>query len=152
VRIEWLDNRWFRVTVDAPGEIVWDVRIEPTLVTRMMNAAANAMPSSWWEKRSVLSMMETAARWMLGTGEMNLTGYTPNGHFFTATPRLIWSVAESQATIRGVGAGAPAALPKQAMLGDFRIPQRGVFAIASAVLQGSPAVKLVAPVVDARLQ
>ena len=71
----------------------------------MMNTAASAMPSSWWGKRSVLSIMETAARWILGTGEMNLTGCTPNGQVFTAAPRLIWSIAESRATIRGVDAG-----------------------------------------------
>jgi len=67
---------------------------------------------------------------------MNLTGYTPNGQLFTGIPRLIWSIAESQATIRGVDAGAPAPLPKQAMLGDFYVPQRGIFAIFTSVLEG----------------
>ena len=135
IRIEWTDQRRFRVTVDAPGEIVWDIRLAPTLATRMMNTAASAMPSSWWGNRSVLSIMETAARWILGTGEMKLTGCTPNGQVFTATPRLIWSIAESRATIRGVDAGAPAPLPKQAMLGDFCIPQRGIFAIVTSVME-----------------
>jgi hypothetical protein len=136
IRIHWTDQRRFCVTVAAPGEIVWDVRLTPTLATRMMNTAASAMPSSWWGKQSVLSTMETAARWILGTGEMKLTGSTPNGHAFMAIPRLIWSIAESRATIRGVDAGAPAPLPKQAMLGDFCIPQRGIFAIVTAVLEG----------------
>ena len=135
IRIDWTGQREFRVTVDAPGEIDWDVRLAPTLATRVMNTAASAMPSSWWGKRPVISIMETAARWILGAGEMNLTGYTPNGQVFTATPRLIWSIAESRAVIQGVDAGVPAPLPNQAVLGDFRIPQRGIFAIASAVLQ-----------------
>jgi hypothetical protein len=30
MRIDWTDQRRFCVTVDAPGEIVWDVRLEPT--------------------------------------------------------------------------------------------------------------------------
>jgi hypothetical protein len=137
IRIDWTHQREFRVTVEAPGEIVWTVRLAPTLATRTMNAAASAMPSFLWKKRSVLSTMESAARWILRTGEMNLTGHTPNGHVFTAAPRLIWLIAESRATIRGVDAGAPAPLPKQAILGDFRIPQRGIFAITTAVLQGS---------------
>jgi hypothetical protein len=102
----------------------------------MMNAAASAMPSSWWGKRSVLSAMETAARWILRTGQMKLTGYTPNGQLFTGIPRLIWSIAESRATIRGVDAGAPAPTTKQAMLGDFYVPQRGIFAIFTSVLEG----------------
>jgi hypothetical protein len=80
--------------------------------------------------------METAARCVLRTGEMKLTGCTPNGQVFTAAPRLIWSIAESRATIRGVDAGAPARLPKQAMLGDFCIPQRGIFAIVASVMEG----------------
>jgi hypothetical protein len=137
IRIDWTDPRRFCVTVDAPGEIVWHVRLAPTLASRMMNAAAGAMPSSWWGKPSVLSAMATAARWILGTGEMNLTGHTPNGHVFTAAPRLIWSIAESRATIRGVDAGGPAPLSKQAMLGDFHLPQRGIFAITTAVLRGT---------------
>ena len=48
IRIDWIDSRRFCVTVDAPGEIVWDIRLAPTLATRIMNAAASAMPSSWW--------------------------------------------------------------------------------------------------------
>jgi hypothetical protein len=136
IRIDWTDQRRLCITVDAPGEIVWDIRLAPTLATRMMDTAASAMPSSWWGKRSVLSTMETAARWILGTGEMKLTGYTPNGQVFTGIPRLIWSIAESRATIRGVDAGAPGPLPKQAMLGDFCIPQRGIFAIFTSVLEG----------------
>ena len=136
IRIDWTGSRQFCVTVDAPGEIVWDVRLAPTPATRMMNAAASAMPSSWWGKRPVLTTMETAARWILGTGQMNLTGYTPNGHLFTAAPRLVWSIAESRATIRGVDTGAPAPLPKQAVLGDFRLPQRGIFAIFTSILDG----------------
>ena len=67
---------------------------------------------------------------------MNLTGYTPNGHLFKAAPRLVWPIAESRATFRGVDAGAPAPLRKQAMLGDFRLPQRGIFAIFTSVLVG----------------
>jgi len=136
IRIGWTDQRRFCVTVDAPGEIVWDIRLAPTLATRIMNAAASAMPSSWWGKRSAFSTMETAARWILRTGKMNLTGYTPNGQFFTGIPRSIWPIAESRATIRGVDAGAPAPLPKQAMLGDFYVPQRGIFAIFTSVLEG----------------
>jgi hypothetical protein len=135
IRIEWTGPREFRVTVEAPGEIDWYVRLEPTPVTRLMNAAANAIPSGWWRKRLLISIIETAARWMLGTGKLNLTGSTPNGNAFTATPRLVWSIAESRALIRGVDAGPPAPLAAQAALGDFRLPQRGVFAIVSAVLQ-----------------
>jgi hypothetical protein len=135
IRIDWTDQRRFCVTVDAPGEIVWDVRLAPTLATRMMNRAASVMPSSWWGKRWVLSSMETAVRCMLRTGAMNLTGYTPNGHEFTGIPRLIWSIAESRATIRGVDAGVPAPLPRQAMLCDVCIPQRGIFALVTSVLK-----------------
>jgi hypothetical protein len=62
-------------------------------------------------------------------------GCTPNGQVFTAAPRLIWSIAESRATIRGVDAGTPGPLPKQAMLGDFCIPQRGIFAIVTSVME-----------------
>ncbi len=136
IRIDWTDNRRFRVTVEAPGQIVWDIRLTPTPATGMMNAAVSAMPSSWRGRRSVLSTMEIAARWILGTGPMNLTGCTPNGQVFTGIPRWIWSIAESRATIRGVDAGTPAPLSKPAMLGDFYLPQRGIFAIFTLFLEG----------------
>jgi len=94
IRIDWGDGRRSQVTVGAPGEIVWDVRLAATPATRIMNAAASIMPSGWWEKDLVLSAMEMAAPSILGTGEMNLTGRTPNGHAFMRIPRLIWRIAE----------------------------------------------------------
>jgi hypothetical protein len=136
IRIDWLDRRRLCVTVEAPGEIVWDIRLAPTLATRMINRVANGMPSSWRGKRPVLAAMETAARWILGAGEMKLTCHTPNGQAFTGIPRWIWPIAESRATIRGIDAGVPAPLPKQATLGDFCIPQRGIFAIVTSILEG----------------
>jgi len=138
VRIEWNGPNQFRVTVAAPGEIVWEVRLAPTIVTNTMNAIGRALPSRWWKKSSTLGIMEAVARWVLRTGEMRLTGHTPNGHRFTASPRLIWQIAESRATIRGVDAGPPGRLATQAVLADFRIPQRGLFAITTAVLEAGP--------------
>jgi len=137
IRIEWTDERRFSVTVEAPGQIVWNIRLASTPATRAINLAASAMPDSWWRKPSVLGAMETAAQWMLGIGEIRLTGRTPNGHAFTAMPRRIWSIAESRAAIRGMDAGEPGPLAKQARLGDLCIPQRGIFAIIAAVLEGS---------------
>ena len=43
IRIEWRDQRGFCVTVDAPGEIIWEIRLAPTPATKMMNRAASAM-------------------------------------------------------------------------------------------------------------
>ncbi len=115
IRIDWTGQRHFCVTVDAPGEIVWDIRLAPYTGNEdddeEVNGAASAVPASWWRKRSAICAMETAARWTLGAGEMKLTGHTPNGHAFTAMPRRIWSIAESRATIRGADAGKPAPLP-----------------------------------------
>lgn len=51
-----------------------EVRLAPALATKMKNAAAIAMPSTWWEKRSVLAIVVIAARLMFGIAEMNLTG------------------------------------------------------------------------------
>jgi hypothetical protein len=136
IRIEWTGPREFRVTVEPPGDIVWDVRLSATFATRAMNAVARMLPSSWWEKKIVLQIMGACARWVLGTGKMQLTGLTPNGQRFTASPRTIWRIDQSRAVIRGVDAGSPAPLAAQASLGDFRIPQRGIFALADAVLEG----------------
>ncbi len=83
------ESRWAR-----RGEIVWHVRLAATPATRVMNAAASLMPSRWWQKRLVLSTMEGSERALPGTGQMNLTGRTPNGHAFMGIPRVIWRIVE----------------------------------------------------------
>jgi hypothetical protein len=68
---------------------------------------------------------------VLRSGRMRLRGTTPNRQGFMAAPVRIWRVG-GQATYRGEHLGAPAPLARQTGLGDFWMPQRGLFFVGTA--------------------
>ena len=78
----------------------------------------------------MLRLMGVAARVVLGAGRVNLTGRTPNNQRFIANPRMLWSIAATRAIVDGIDIGAAGPIAGQASLGDFVIPQRGLFAVA----------------------
>ncbi len=49
--------------------------------------------------------------------------------------RQMWSVTSSSARLGGEGMGLPGPLDRQAHLGDFWIPQRGVFVVGMAFFE-----------------
>jgi hypothetical protein len=135
IRIEWDGPRTFRVIADCSRRLSWEVTLTQTAASRLMNAAARLAPDSWWRKRFLLRVMSFSARFVLGTGKMNLAGRTPNGQEFIANPQRIWLVKSSRAVVDGVDAGPAGPLPEQARLNDFLIPERGIFAVARAFLE-----------------
>jgi hypothetical protein len=72
---------------------------------------------------------------MLHTGKLRLAAVTPNGQHFIVNPSLTWLIAETAATLDGVDLGDVGPAPTQGRLGDFRIPQRGMFAIGRAFFE-----------------
>ena len=73
--------------------------------------------------------MGAVASSTLGVGKVAMTGLTANGLPFDANPQRIWRVVDASASINGRDIGPPAPLREQARLGDFWIPQRGIFAM-----------------------
>jgi hypothetical protein len=71
----------------------------------------------------------------LGAGRLALVGEAPNGQQFIANPRFIWTVSDSAATLNDQNLGNIGPLPEQARLGDFWIPQRGLFVIGRAFFE-----------------
>ena len=63
---------------------------------------------------------------------MSLVGRAPNGQRFVANPHAVWLVSDSKATLDGIDLGAIGPSPTPGQMADFRIPQRGVFAIGRA--------------------
>lgn len=135
ISIEWTAPRSFTVRSEGERSLVWSVTVKPTTATALMNAAGSLMPPSWWQNPKVLSLMGAAARLTLRTGKFRLIGHTPNGQTFMANPRRIWAVANSRAVVDGRELGETGALVEQGQLGEFLIPQRGIFAIVSAFLE-----------------
>ena len=135
IDITWNSPRDFTVRIESGRSLEWSVRTWPTLLTRLMNTAGGLMPHSWWQSPTVLSLMGVAAQVGLGTGNLRLTGRLPNGQTYLASPRTFWLVDESRATIGGIDLGRPGPLLEQGRLGEFLIPQRGIFAVTSAYIE-----------------
>jgi hypothetical protein len=135
INIEWNSPRDFTARIEGGRSLEWRVTTRQTLATRLMNAGSGLMPRSWRRSPTVLSLMGVAAQVGLGTGNLRLTGRLPNGQTYIASPSTFWLVDESRAVIGGVDLGRPGRLPEQGRLGEFLIPQRGIFAITSAYIE-----------------
>lgn len=134
IAIAWTGARRFVVTVRQAG-LHWNVVLADTPATRLANRISRVVPERWWQEPRFLDLIEVVAGRGLGAGSVALRGRTPNGQRYLAQPRLVWMVAASAATLRGQDLGYPDSAAQQARLGDFRIPRRGIFAIAEARLQ-----------------
>ena len=135
IDIVWVSSMRFRVCVGTAVE--WHVWLGTSLTTRLLNAVATAIPERAWQVPRVLRLVGVAARVMLGTGRLNLTGLTPNGQRFIANLRRLWLIASSHAIVDGVDIGPVGPLANQAPLRDFLLPQRGLFVVARARFQQS---------------
>lgn len=125
IDVEWLDERTLHVR--AGDTLDWTMALHHTVVTRMFTLMGRVMPHGLWTNRSVLAMMGWMAGRMLGVGTVRLAGGMPNGQQFTAAPVQIWALQDSRATLNGRDLGAPTPLRAQARIGDFWLPQHGVF-------------------------
>jgi hypothetical protein len=137
IRCEWTGPLEFEVGVDGPDGLQWRVQLQATVTSRILNGVAAVMPRKWWHRPAAVNAVGRAAGVLLGSGRLCLAGKTPNGQTFLANPSRIWVIADSRAVVAGEDLGGLAPLREQARLGDFWIPQRGLFAIASAYLDAS---------------
>jgi hypothetical protein len=133
IEITWTGPASFRVEIAYA--LQWDVTLTQSPASRTMNAVATLVPELCWQNRTFLKAMGTGAGAALSTGPLSLTGRTPNGQEFIASPSKMWLVGETRAVVNDVDAGPAGALEEQARLQDFMIPQRGVFAIARAFMK-----------------
>ncbi len=135
--LTWIDP--WRLAIAAPeAELAWEVWLAETPATRLLNGLAGGLLAPLWHWPPMLSAMARLAGWALGAGELRLFGDAPNGQFFRANPRRLMVVAKSRARIGGVDLGTPAPIAPQARLGDFLIPQRGLFVVGSTVFGRPP--------------
>lgn len=135
IEIEWQSPAGF--TVNIGTTLCWTVNLTESLSTRFMNRVAALLPAACWSWQSTLTSMGAASRLLLGTGRMNFSGKTPNGHEFIANPQRVWLIDSSFAILNGSDLGPTGPLKEQAHLNDLLIPQRGVFAVVRAFLKPS---------------
>ncbi|KGN33188.1 hypothetical protein N802_14150 [Knoellia sinensis KCTC 19936] len=127
IDVTWEGSHLLRVT--SPPLVDWTLTLASSPMTRVMSAVARPLPLAAWRSPALLRAMGTVASSTLGVGKVGMTGLTANGLPFDANPQRIWRVVDATAQIQGQDAGPPAPLPEQARLGDFWIPQHGVFAM-----------------------
>jgi hypothetical protein len=129
VDVSWV-SPW-SVLIKIPGLLHWTVDLQATAATRLMSTIGGRMSESAWTDPTILKRLSRVARRMLGVGDVRLTGRAPNGQCYTIAPKQLWVVADSRAVLRGHDLGPGGPLLRQARLGDFRMPQRGVGMVGS---------------------
>ncbi|WP_280419726.1 hypothetical protein [Nocardia carnea] len=133
IAVEWTGP--FGLTVQVPDELEWDIELGRSPATVVMTGLGSVMPAALWRNPGVLASMSRVAGPALGVGRVRLSGTTPNGQWFRTNPRMLWTVERTVARIGGVDIGPPGPLPEQTGLGDFRLPQRGMFAVGEAYFE-----------------
>ncbi len=133
VRIDltWTGPATLLLTVPERA-FTWSTTFRTSAVTTVLNGVGSVLPDRWWRSDRVLSLLGPVAGAALRAGHVALEGAVPNGQHFQANPLEVWLVEQAAATLDGVDLGPPGPLDEQARLGDFWIPQRGVFAVGRA--------------------
>jgi hypothetical protein len=137
IEIRWSTPSELTVTVVVEGEhrLDWRIRLTTSNITRLMNSLVTVSPDSWWRSHTFLMVVSRLIHPVLRTGRLRLSGVTPNGQRFAVNPSVTWLVPEATATLDGSDLGEVGAAPTQGRLGDFRIPQRGIFALGCAFFE-----------------
>jgi hypothetical protein len=125
IDVTWLGDSQLRIYID--DVLDWTMQLASTPATRMVTAMSQRMPAAAWRNRAVLAAMGRAAGLMLSAGRMRLAGDMPDGQDFVTAPRRIWSIRSSSALVRGEDIGPLGPLARQDRVGDFWLPQRGIF-------------------------
>jgi hypothetical protein len=119
------------VVIEIPGAMHWTVDLQATRATRLMSSIGGRLSESAWSDPAMLRRLGTVARRTLGVGDVRLTGRAPNGQCYMMAPKQLWVVADSTAVLNGRDLGSSGPLLRQARLGDFRMPQRGIAMVGS---------------------
>jgi hypothetical protein len=135
IDVAWLDDHRFTVDIADDVGLHWEVSLAASPVTRAMSALASALPAKLWRNPAFLRLMGAVAGPVLQAGKMGLIGRVPNGQGFRANPKRVWFISDSTATLGGEDLGSLRPLPVQTRLGDFWIPQRGIFMMGAAAFE-----------------
>jgi len=138
IAVEWETGRRLHIRTVDSAAIDWFVELGSTPVTRLLSLLGSKLPLRAWRSQPVLAAIGRLAGWMLGAGTMKVTGLTSNRQPFDANPLRIWYVTGSRALVEGEELGPIGPLDVQAHLGDFYIPQRGIFAIGRVFVTRVP--------------
>jgi hypothetical protein len=134
VHITWTSPTNFHVSADEDA-LEWDITLTRNATTFAINRLCRMMPEIAWKDETTLKVLSKIAGNLLHAGKLRLAGITPNGQHYKAAPRFIVMVGDTQASINRQELGLPGPLADQAHIGDFWIPQKGIFAIGQAYFE-----------------
>lgn len=143
-----IDVSWttpWSLDVEIPGLLQWTLDLHTTWATRLMSSIGSRLPETAWTNSTALSLISRTAGPILGVGDIRLTGTAANGQRYMVAPKTLWAVAQSQASWEGADLGPTGPLSRQARLGDFRLPQRGIGVIGSGHFENYDAERHRAP-------
>jgi len=129
IDVVWTSPHTLRIEI--PGRLHWTVELQSTAPTRLMGRIGARLPESAWADAAKLRRLSRIAQRMLGVGDIRLTGRAPNGQCYMMAPSQLWVVEDSSAVLGGRDLGPTGPLLRQARLGDFRMPQRGIAMVGS---------------------
>ena len=135
IEVAWRGPRDFTVSIEDDPGLIWRISLRETPATRLMNAMGGVLPDSLWRQEAVLKPMGNIASLVLRAGRLGLTGQVLNGQRFMVNPIRIWMIQSSTARMDEQDLGEVGPLAVQPRLGDFWIPQRGIFAIGRAFFE-----------------
>ena len=125
IEVTWTDD--WAVDITMGTRLSWRLMLKATPATRAMTSMGGATPHWAWNSSAVLDSMSPMAGGFLRSGRIRLRGRTPNGQGFKVAPLRVWRVVGSEAVLDGADLGDLGPLGEQARLGDFWLPQRGLF-------------------------
>jgi hypothetical protein len=128
IDVEWTAARRLRVRVEE-AQLVWELELGATLVTRTMNAVMSLLPAAVFRSNAVLSLMSAMSTVMFSAGRFAMRGTFPNHQWFQVWPRRVWMVVASAASFGERDLGPIGPLAAQPSVGDVPLPQRGVFMV-----------------------
>jgi len=128
IELSWPGDSTLRIVVPEV-DLEWTANLVSTAATRVLNVVGRAMPDRAWRSARVLKAMGPVAGFALRAGKVSMVGTAPNGQEFIANPQRLWVINESSARLGDDDFGPIGPLGEQTRLGDFWIPQRGIFAI-----------------------
>ena len=135
VRVPSIDVTWhddYTLQVDLGDILSWRIELGSTPSTRFMTTMGGLLPEAGWNSNVMLAAMGPVASGVLQSGRVRLRGATPNGPRFKSAPSKVWRVTGGSATCGGKDLGASVPLGDQTKLGDFWLPQRGIFFVGRA--------------------
>lgn len=133
IDLTWTGPCTLRVQMTEPG-LDWSLTASTTCSLRVANAISRRLPTSSWTSRPMVRARELMAQ-RLGLGRIELTGTMPSGHRGRLMPEQMFFIDHSAAVLDGVDLGRPAHLPDNPVIGDFRLPARGVLVKGGAVFE-----------------